>query len=116
MAMFGNIGRFGRAKKEDSQPLNADQVKVLQDELDRRNNEIVALKTIVSNLRKEKAHIKMYYDPDKHSAPTIKVIEAFGMYVVLNAGIRTLYTQVQFNEVYGRYTRLHKIDNTKVLQ
>lgn len=114
MAMFGSIGRFGK-KKDVPQPLGADQVKVLQDELDRRNREIVALKAIVSNLRKEKAHIKMYYNPDKHSAPTIKVIEAFGMYVVLNAGIRTLYTQAQFNEAYGSYLRLHKIDNTKVL-
>jgi hypothetical protein len=77
---------------------------------------IIALEGIIANLRKGR-NGQLYYNPAKHSEPTIKVMQLYsGWYVVsVKKGERpVVLSETEYKDFYGSYLLLPMIDNRAV--
>lgn len=69
--------------------------------------EIIALKAVIANLRKQKVYAgQKFYDPSNHKAPTIYLCARWNEWYMIRQQNRVepeLMSQEQFNEAYGHY-------------
>lgn len=77
-----------------------------------QQTEIIALKAIIENLRKQKVYAgQKFYDPSNHKAPTIYLCARWNEWYMIRQQNQVephIMSAEKFNEVYGEYVLMPK--------